>query len=276
MFRHVLLTIAVLLVLNVSLVCAETFINPPETATIIPAGGWTSAFPDYQRNVMIDFATDPNTWPVDPNEPTAKDLVPQWEANSNYDLEGMDDPILYPSDWFSWTGDLQWVDTFPDPGFPDRQGLIGVVNQTGAGVSDPWTFSLTLHLDNWDRPFQEKHIWVELELLMDPAGLGEDPAADVTTPPPSVPTDGAEPPFEPLPNGWIRQNYWVQVEPNPPWEELTMSFVGHPDPTVPGTVLIDYVHVATECVVPEPTTFVYLLGLGLVGLVVWRRRKRCD
>ena len=42
---------------------------------------------------------------------------------------------------------------------------------------------------------------------------------------------------------------------------------------VPGTLLIDYMHIATECV-PEPSTFA-LLGMVALGLlaVAWRRRR---
>ncbi|MFO7901366.1 MAG: PEP-CTERM sorting domain-containing protein [Planctomycetota bacterium] len=268
MFRHVLLPGVVLAVVlfSVSIGQAEEFNNPPEEAAVIPEGGWVTQFP-YQRNVMIDFATNPTGWPADETDETnesRKDLVP----GENYHMQGTDDELLYESDWIEWRGPVEWVDTSDTlPG--DRQGMIGIVGQENGTE-----IGLTLHLDNRDRDWPRKHIWVEMELLMDPASVTA--VTDVTASGDSQPVADADLAAE-LSDGWGRQNYWVAVEPNPVWEALNIDFEVTDDEAgnIPGTVLIDYVHVATECV-PEPGTFC-LFGLGsLLGLVVWwRRRKTC-
>ena len=79
----------------------------------------------------------------------------------------------------------------------------------------------------------------------------------------------ADPPVT-LPDGWVRWTSWATLVPNPEWEEMT-NVVTFEDP---GMMLIDHMHIATECV-PEPSTFA-LLGTGALGLLVfaWRWRGR--
>jgi len=133
------------------------FINPPETYA--GPGEWLTPFP-YQRNMMIDFATDPHGWPTDPVNPLAYDLTPL-PPTSNYDLEGTLDPSLYDSDWLHIMGDFTWlpVDTFLGSG---RTGLLLFDN---SGGSDPMNVMLQWHIDNTEDANLCKDIWSELVWL---------------------------------------------------------------------------------------------------------------
>jgi hypothetical protein len=247
--RTMLITIACV-GLSISMANASPFVNPPETNPMIPAGGWQGAFP-YQRNVMIDFATDPNGWPDDP-VPGKKDLVPQL----NYHLEGDDDPVLYPSDWFDWTGQLGWYDDSPIG--TGRQGLIGFIDQ------EAFAFTVILHLDNWREENPYKHLYLEMDIYREGTGdwIGLLDAASPGVPGQIIADE------QDLGDGWARVNAWVPIEPNPEWEEL--QIILHADEFETGSVLVDSIHIATECV-PEPIT-ASLLVLG--GVLLVARRKR--
>lgn len=243
--------VAVLLLLSV-FVQADPFIVPPES--VLPPEDWTTAFP-YQRNAMIDFATDPHTWPFDANAGApARELSP---SVGNYILEGTHDPDYYDSDYLVWVPDqMQWFDTHPAAG--DRQGLIGVSNQENV------EFTLNYHLDNVPTRNPVKHMWIEIEYYY--SGTGTWSAAIV----PSIGklTEAAVDQVQ-LQDGWYRWNGWAELKPNPLWEDIFVTV--STNPTASGTLLVDYIHVATECV-PEPGTMA-LFGIGGVALVLLRRRR---
>lgn len=259
MYRRTFLFSAVVVLLSVTLASAKPFVNPPETDPLVPPGGWATTFP-YPRNVMIDFATDPDTWPADPNGPPgSKDLVP----DLNCHLEGQNDDWLFGSDWVSWEGDYVWINT--DDRFPTRQGLVGLDALGSASVT------AVFHLDNEPIIRPVKHVWVELEYYF--GGTGSATWDAETIPAPGSTETDFKQHDEYLgggtfPEGWYRTNFWVEVEPNPPWEEFQMevSTVGAT------TVLFDYAHIATECV-PEPGTCT-LLAVGSLGLIVWFWRRK--
>ena len=257
-YKRTLTVIAVSVLTGATIAGAMPFNNPPEQ-NLDPAQ-WETPFP-YQRNVYIGFCTPPETWPIDPV--TGRDLV----NGVNCDHEGTDDPQLCESDWISFeahtgpnnTGGepVGWYDDDPT-GTSGRQGLVGFYNQEAIELG------MTIHLDNWpiERPYM--HVWLEMDYYIDgPVGI----CGDIYGPSGPAYT---EPTITDLGGGWYRANMYAELVPNPPWEEYWLTVTA--DPAAACTLLIDYVHIATECV-PEPATL-SLLALGAcLPLLRWRRRQ---
>ena len=143
MHRHLLLAVALLLG-SIVFDHAEMFVNPPETY----APEWWHPFPN-QRNAMIDFSSDPATWPIEPGFPVSfKDLQP----GVNYDLEGNDDFALvggvkpmYQSDYFrstTGTGTTANWDPADIWNSSNRTGIAYWENATGSTVSQHVSGSL--------------------------------------------------------------------------------------------------------------------------------------
>ena len=257
MTRLPLILCVVLLPCFVASVSAMPFENPPENNTT--PDQWKTSFP-YQRNAMLDFATAPSGWPSDPNGPTGSyDLLP----TLNYDLEGWDDPDLYESDWLLIEGEYEWMPSVP--GLPGaRTGILMFDNTQG---TEPLLATLTWHLDNWPDPRLQKNVWSELIWLQ--TGTESLLGVSVTAPQGHevVDTWFLYPAAGQLPDGWLINDGYGQIVPNPEWEELTLTVLVAPEESF----FIDSWHTATECV-PEPGTMV-LFGLGIAGIILWRRRK---
>jgi len=213
-----------------------SFDNPPETNPNIT---WETQYPDYQRNILLDFSTDPIATPGNG--------IP----GAIYD--GIDDPVLWESDFVEVTGDVVWD--------ADKQAL-GLFDAPAGGASG----SIIIHVDNWERPWPVKHIYEEIfftveggvsHLYVDylnlPDGYDEGPWwGDSTL-------------GQPGPDHWVQ--YWVEVKPNPPWEEIVILI----DTPEGGSIYLNNLHIATECI-PEPATMV-LLGLGSLMSVISRKHR---
>ena len=217
--------------------------------------GWVTQFP-YQRNILLDFSVDPQCSPG--------------SGIPGADYEGTDDSVLLDTDFVSfdpWDGsdDVEYYQTAPDGS--GRTGLVGVPVNTGFPFQAPKGI-LNIHIDNWDRaePY-EKHIWITLVAKGNTSDMGWSgfPNLEASTEGPPYFDSYGDGPIEDLGDGWFKRSYWGVIKPNPLWEEFNFYFQSDSE----SAVLLDSVHIATECV-PEPATLC-LLGLG--GLMLRRRKK---
>jgi hypothetical protein len=230
---------------------AHHFLYPPETEPFIydpevmGSGnnrlGWTTQFP-YQRNIYWDFSEDPRG---------------EGGPLPGAIYEGEKDSSLWDSDFVEF---FDGVSYFTD--FGEFEGLIGIY---GAGAGEA-----IFHLDNLDTPYL-KHIYLEAVVINSS----------------QIPEDNWGPPYLSLPSDYYEENLqywgykftkledigietsseawylsmWFEVVPNPPFEEVILPFYPSSDNEY---VLIDELHIATECI-PEPAT-IFLLGCGLLAM----------
>jgi len=200
------------------------------------APAWVIGYP-YQRNIMWDFSVNPTIKPTSYNDP-----------NADVHYQGTDDIDSWESDYVEFGEDTEW-----------RDGKIGVWADT-----DSMAFGVaTFHIDNMieERPF--KHVWIEMDIFTNMGGVNW---------------------YLGLPEGynivdeWSQTsggftNIWYRIEPNPPWEELKLTFTAGVPMEGGCYAYIDSLHVATECI-PEPGTMILLgsLATGLFGFAGLRKR----
>ena len=195
--------------------------------------------------------------------------IPEWRGEPGTTWAVWDNWIAYP-------GSMSADATDSNPA--GVAAPYALADPTGAALMDSWTDSLgenrwnvmhiiaddalMFHLDNYDRDWPEKHVWIQITYDSDqalPEAFNVVAGYDGGTFPFHVPANlvaVTEPP------GWVTAAYEFSFEPNPQWEEIFLKFEG-------GSAYVDQVVIDTWCI-PEPGTIV-LLSLGTVFLV--RRRK---
>jgi hypothetical protein len=237
---------------------ATPFDFPPEEH----APNWLTTFPpEYQRNILWTFETDPRGGPTPTGAPGAH-------------YQGVWDPWLWGSDYVELTGDVTWVDQ-PGIFFPNSQGLVGIIN---TDTQNPKSGSVIFHLDNSPWPFNEKFLWAEAEFIASPNAdvqfeLVPGPGTDYTI---DFALIGAPRPTGPENDYFVWQNAWAEIVPNPLWEDLIVNITLPPaeNPLAPELVYFDTIHFATECT-PEPSSLMLcvLAAVG-VGLTVFRLPRK--
>ena len=257
-----LMLVAVILT-AVAVANAAPFHNPPE----LNHPDWGTPFP-YQRNILVGFDTDPHTWSDHITSPTPGQRVALTPSVIHH--EGTDDLQLYPSDWLGGdvtpvgSGFTGWLDIDTVTG-SNRQGLLRL-EATQATKEQPVVFTLVWHIDNWDRPWEEKHFFAEAEFWSNVSGTQNTDELFSANDSFLLDDNAIYEELEFLEGQhWGRWHSWGTLIPNPEYEEMINTVVF----TEPGIMLIDYMHIATECV-PEPGSMA-LIGVGLLALM---RRKR--
>jgi hypothetical protein len=207
------------------------FINPPESNPNIT---WQGPSP-YQRNIYMDFSSNPvgATGPI---------------PGAIY--AGTDDAYLWNSDFVTISGDMRWDET---------TGSMGIF---GGG-----TGTIVIHIDNWERELPVKNLYQELIYRVDlPGGIGSTTFSEIITPPDGIIHSGYWNNWDNLGNGRTRLSIWNQFQPNPPYEDITITLS-----VSAGNMYIEEFHLATECVPAPGAIILCSLGAGLVG---WLRRRR--
>ncbi|MEE8306932.1 MAG: hypothetical protein V3R81_06675 [Gammaproteobacteria bacterium] len=227
--------------LTVGVAQASPFVLPPEDN--FPGGVWETSYP-YQRHILWDFSFDPMTG-----------------GPSSPDYQGYDDDVLSPSDGWDVSGNVRWDSSL---------GAVGIDNDPGDTSS--MSGYLVLHIDNWDRSWSRKHMWIEIETT----GTLHEPSTNTnghllynSSYNPAYYSVGIALPGGGSANAIEATNgtWYVTIPENPPWEDLQIYMFADAG----GTIYISSVHVATECV-PAPGAFI--LGSIGAGFVTWLRRRR--
>ncbi len=214
--------------LNVGVAQASPFVLLPENN--FPGGVWETSYP-YQRHILWDFSLDLTTG--GPSPP---------------DYQGYDDDVLSPSDWWSVTGGVSWDSSL---------GAVGIDNDPG-DTSSVYGY-LVLHIDNWDRSWAEKHMWIEIETIRELPTNSHSAYYSVGI---ALPAGGSANVIAATTDTW-----YATIPENPPWETLQIYMYAYAGETI----YISSVHVATECV---PAPGAVILGSIGAGFVSWLRRRR--
>ncbi|HUV38873.1 MAG TPA: PEP-CTERM sorting domain-containing protein, partial [Planctomycetota bacterium] len=143
-----------------------------------------------------------------------------------------------------------------------RFGLVGIDNRDG---NETIISGINFYVENLKIDNPCKHMWREMIIMADPnVGVVE----QLSLPDNYTALDPVRVIALPLDDNFVIIDDAVKIFPHPPWEEL-ITIV-----TVPAGsyILLDELHLATECI-PEPAT-VTLGVLGAGTLLALRRRRR--
>ena len=189
--------------------------------------------------------------------------------------------------WAVWDNWINYPGPMPaDASDANPAGLAApyaMADPASAFLMDSWTDSLgdnrwnvmhiigddelMFHLDNYDRDWPEKLVWIQITYDSDqawPMAFNVVAGYDGITFPFHVPANLVaitEPP------GWVTAAYEFSFEPNPAWEEIYLKFEFHANPTP--SAYVDQVVIDTWCI-PEPLTLC-LLTLGSLAALIRRR-----
>lgn len=196
---------------------------------------------DPQRTLLWDFSAS-DTW-----ETPFTAVGPTWDTGD------------WTCDDITYSPNLQWVDASSQ--WAGHQGMIGLDNTQGTDMQTMW---IKFHINNFPPVNPLKKVWYEAEIIT----WGEAQGSDTVTSAPGYTCSEIDHMDEDLGPGFRIDALWY-IEPNPLWEEVTLSC----DILAGGGVFVDNFYVSTACV-PEPSALLALGSglLGLAGLVIRKRR----
>ena len=177
---------------------------------------------------------------------------------AGFTYQGAMDPLLSEQDWLQFSTSVRVYCQVYD--FPERCGLIGIVNNTGTVKRG----FIKLHLANMPEPNPEKLIWQKIRYI-----AGGETDFSLVAP------DGFEAILQrddsqtiQYEDGFFEEIWDATIQPNPSWEEFVWEFEVEPNKFF----LIDRWEIATVCV-PEPASMLALAGLSAAALFRRRRTK---
>lgn len=217
---RIFLTILMIVCLISLPVNSSAFSNYPDETV----QGWQTPFP-YQRNISLDFSSDPTGGPPGP--------IP----GAVY--EGYLDSELWESDYFNYTG------------LTLETGYIGSQGTGRVGIADGGAGTITLNLNNLDSPNPVKRIYMEARVQVSNAfaAYDEDWLVGGYNLPPGHTVDDSEYDVKVINlfTGEFWLYGWAEISPNPSFESAFVSF------NVPSGnwAWIYDLHIASECAAPS-------------------------